>query len=418
MNSNKWDFIPAETFCIKVTDGTHDSPKRVESGKKLITSKHMNEFNLDFQNAYMISNEDFEQINQRSKVDQYDLIFSMIGTVGNVYLEKDNKIDYVVKNVGIFKNKNKLDALWLFYYLKSNLAKEYLYSHLNGSTQQYITLDSLRKYPILNPNLNTKKQIVKILSSLDDKIELNQKINMNLEQLAQTLYKRWFVDFEFPNEKGLPYQSSGGEMVESELGLIPKGWEVNKLGDRFNFIGGFSFKGNRGLNSGKYKIITIKNVQDGKLDLSSFTLIDEYPEKIKSNQILAKGDILLSLTGNVGRICIVNQDNCLLNQRVEKIEPKNNKLRGYLYIYLRNIDTFNKMLSLSKGSAQQNLSPIEVSNIKVAINEKEAFLFETFSSIIEQILNGQIETAYLEKLRDELLPKLMSGEIEVPVREN
>jgi type I restriction enzyme S subunit len=255
------------------------------------------------------------------------------------------------------------------------------------------------------------------LSNIDNKLEHNFKINKKLEELAQTHYKRWFVDFEFPNEKGEPYKSSGGEMVDSELGFIPKGWEVKDLNDIFEFTGGFTFKGNREDYNHKFKIITIKNVQDGIMDFSKVSSIETVPDKVKKDQFLNIGDILVSLTGNVGRICLVNQINCLLNQRVEKIKSKDTFLNGFCYFYFRNNNTYNKLISLSKGSAQQNLSPVEVSKLKIAIPANETMPFIIFDNLVNSVLNNQIQNNKLAELRDLLLPKLMSGEIEVPIEE-
>jgi type I restriction enzyme S subunit len=201
-------------------------------------------------------------------------------------------------------------------------------------------------------------------------------------------------------------------MVESELGMIPKGWEIVTLKSLNKFIGGFSFKGNRNDSIGKFKIITIGNVLDGLMDLSKSTSIEVLPDKLKEEQKLNIGDILLSLTGNVGRVCMVNTDLCLLNQRVEKLQPIQNEFRGFMYFLMRSTTMFNTLQSLSRGSAQQNLSPVEVSNLKIAFSRKNT-LFEAFNSIRDLILNNQLENIRIISLRDLLLPRLMSGEIEV-----
>ena len=139
--------------------------------------------------------------------------------------------DFAIKNIGLFKNKGEIEAKWLFYYLRSPLATNYIKSHSSGSTQQYLTLDLLRRFPVVTSPRIDQLNILKILSSLDDKIELNRKMNKTLEEIGKALFKRWFVDFEFPYDQGKPYKSSGGEMVNSELGEIPKGWKVQNMGE-------------------------------------------------------------------------------------------------------------------------------------------------------------------------------------------
>jgi type I restriction enzyme S subunit len=414
MISSDWEFIVAEDYCVKVTDGTHDSPKRVEVGKKLITSRHMNEFDLEFHNAYLISQEDYEKINERSKVDQYDVIFSMIGTVGTLYLEKSRYIDYVVKNVGIFKSKNEVDAKWLYYYLKSPIAKEYLFSHLSGSTQQYITLNSLRKYPILSPNLDSKQSIVHILSSLDDKIELNNKINKNLEDLAQTLYKRWFVDFEFPNEFGETYMSSGGEMVESEFGLIPKGWSVDTIGNLVDCIKEATKPGSH-LKGRKY--VPIDTLQSKKLTLSDYK---SFSEANSSLILFEKMDILVgamrvyfhkvNLSFYPG---ITRTTTFVLRSKSEFEVPFN-------LLTLNQDSTIDYANGTSKGSTmpyavwQNALDKYKV--INPGIDVKKSF-YDLIMPNLELINTYNEQNSKLVRLRDELLPKLMSGEMEVPIEE-
>ncbi|WP_156285715.1 restriction endonuclease subunit S [Oceanivirga salmonicida] len=177
----KRKMILAEKFCLNVTDGTHYSPKYIENGKKLVTSKHLNRYNIDFSSAKNISESDFIEINKRSKVDQYDILISMIGTVGNIYIEKNNKIEYACKNVGIFKMGGDYQkAYYLYYYLQSKKGQEYIVSNLRGTTQSYLTLNSLRKFPIGIFEEKIQNKIVSILKNIDDKIELNSKINDNL----------------------------------------------------------------------------------------------------------------------------------------------------------------------------------------------------------------------------------------------
>ena len=141
----------------------------------------------------------------------------------------------------------------------------------------------------------------------------NRQINDNLEQQAQALFKSWFVDFE-------PFKD--GEFVNSEFGMIPKGWRTGVLSDIIEILSGFAFKSNTFEFEGKYKLVTIKAVQDGYLELNGADGINDVPVKVPRHCFLKKKDILLSLTGNVGRCCLVNSDNLLLNQRVAKIEPK------------------------------------------------------------------------------------------------
>lgn len=306
---------------------------------------------------------------------------------------------------------------FLFYMLKAK--KNKIESIAGGSTFKEVSGKVVKEFKIPIPPLNEQKAIAHILSTLDDKIEVNNQINKTLENMAQAIFKQWFVDFEFPNEDGEPYKSSGGEMVESELGLIPKGWGVGEISDVVEFLGGFSFMSKDYLETGKYKVITIKNVLDGKFDSSSVKYLDIIPEKVKDVQKLEKGDILMSLTGNVARVCIVSENDCLLNQRVAKIQEKSRFSRGYIYVLFRSQLVKEILLAIAKGTAQLNLSPVEAQKMKIIIPCDKVIdkISVIYDSLFNLLLQSTDEIKLLEKFRDSLLPKLMSGEIRVPMDE-
>ncbi len=424
MSYNQIEYVEAREYCSKVTDGTHDSPKKVDEGKKLITSKHLKEYSLDFDKAYLISQEDYEKVNSRSKVEQYDLLYSMIGTVGEVYLEKSPIIEYAVKNVGIFKVGNKLDSKWLYYYLKSSQAKEYLFSHLSGSTQQYITLGSLRKFPIPMVDDKIREIIVEILSSLDEKIELNNKINKNLEEMAQVLYKQWFVDFEFPNEDGEPYKSSGGEMIESELGLIPKGWEVVELSSIADIDRGLSYKGKHLCEEGT-PMINLGNIKP--LGGFIYKKIKFYNGEYKPRHIVKAGDIIIANTDMTAKREILGtpilvplryEGDIIYSHHLYAI--RNIKLaKEYMFYYFKS-DIFKKMAeNYANGTTVLAIGKRDVQKVKVLVPKLELinnFVGFAENSLIKVELN-ELENSKLANTRDTLLPKLMSGEIKVPIKE-
>ncbi len=184
----EWEVVQAEKICSKVTDGTHDTPKPVESGYFLITSKHIKNGQVDFSDAYFISEKDFDEVNKRSKVDGYDVLFSMIGTVGETTIVRENYPKFAIKNVGLFKtNNNKILALWLHYYFKSKFAENYIRNSLKGSTQKYIPLFALRSFPIIVPSPSEQKKIAEILSTVDKRLELLRKKKEKLERVKKGL---------------------------------------------------------------------------------------------------------------------------------------------------------------------------------------------------------------------------------------
>lgn len=334
-----------------------------------------------------------------------DLLFAWACTFGPHIWKEDNTIfHYHIWK--IVEDKDVVDRRFFYYYLK--FATGGFLGALNGSVMVHITKSSMEKMIIRIPKkLEDQRRIASILSSLDRKIELNNKINTDLEEMAQAIFKNWFVDFE-------PFKD--GKFVDSELGMIPEGWKVGTIGDIVEFQNGFAFSSKDFSENGEYKIITIKSVQDGCLVTDGSSKVTEYPTKMPAYCKLQSGDILLSLTGNVGRCCLVTETNLLLNQRVAKIKAKECYDNSFSYALFRLKETKELLISISRGTAQANLSPVEASKLPMVIPSEDAR--KSFSMISDSIMNKiisiHIENSRLSLLRDTLLPRLMSGELEVP----
>lgn len=301
-------------------------------------------------------------------------------------------------------NTDKVDPKFLFY----SICKRDFASMNVGSAVPSMTVNILNDIQISYPkNIEDQRRIASILSSLDRKIELNNKINADLEEMAQAIFKNWFVDFE-------PFKD--GKFVDSELGMIPEGWKVGTIGDIVEFQNGFAFSSKDFSENGEYKIITIKSVQDGYLVTDGSSKVTEYPTKMPAYCKLQSGDILLSLTGNVGRCCLVTEPNLLLNQRVAKIKAKESYDNSFSYALFRLKETKELLISISRGTAQANLSPVEASKLPMVIPSEDARKnFSMISdTIMDKIISIHIESSRLSTLRDTLLPRLMSGELEVP----
>ena len=302
-------------------------------------------------------------------------------------------------------NNEVADYEFVYYLLKNDYTT--LASLANGGAQQNLNAQIIKDYVLQMPSLADQRRIASILSSLDRKIELNNKINADLEEMAQAIFKNWFVDFE-------PFKD--GKFVDSELGMIPEGWKVGTIGDIVEFQNGFTFSSKDFSENGEYKIITIKSVQDGCLVTEGTSKVTEYPTKMPAYCKLQSGDILLSLTGNVGRCCLVTETNLLLNQRVAKIKAKECYDNSFSYALFRLKETKELLISISRGTAQANLSPVEASKLPMVIPSEDAR--KSFSMISDSIMNKiisiHIENSRLSSLRDTLLPRLMSGELEVP----
>lgn len=278
-----------------------------------------------------------------------------------------------------------VDYLFLFYLLKYNRDK--IESMGSGTTFKEVSGSTMKNIEVTVPeSIEIQRKIAGILNSIDSKIENNIKINDNLEQQAQAMVS---------------------EYAERTL-------YSSVFSDIMNFDNGFAFQSSTYLPSGKYKIITIKNVQDGYIDSTGSAFIDSLPQRMKDNCILNIGDVLLSLTGNVGRVGIVCEENLLLNQRVAKIVPIDNKLLPFLYFVFRQSGIKTKLETIAKGTAQLNLSPIETLKLTIPYEERSAVqLSQQLEPLYRKIINNNQESYSFALLRDTLLPKLMSGEIDV-----
>jgi len=290
----------------------------------------------------------------------------------------------------VFSNTPLQKAVNLSYYLIQDDIVSYLDSIAEGSTSAYpsLTPDVIADLEISLPPLSEQEVIASILSSLDDKIDLLQRQNKTLEKLAEMLFRQSFTEESCP---------------------------VGKVSDLIEILSGFAFKSTDFRENGSYRLVTIKNVQDGFLDLSTTDLLQELPEGMPTYCQLQKGDILLSLTGNVGRCCLVTEDGLLLNQRVAKLEPKEPRDFAFAYTFFRLSSTRQQLEELAKGTAQPNLSPIETKDLEMPVPQTERL--ESFAvranALAEKILDNYLHIRTLTRMRDTLLPKLMSGEVRV-----
>ena len=289
-------------------------------------------------------------------------------------------------DVLVFSAKEGVDPKYLYYVLANDSFFAYSTATSKGTKMPRGDKTSIMQYQIEKVDSPTQKKIAAILSALDEKIAINRAINENLERQAQAMVS---------------------EYAERTL-------YSSVFSDIMNFDNGFAFQSSTYLPSGKYKIITIKNVQDGYIDSTGSAFIDSLPQRMKDNCILNIGDVLLSLTGNVGRVGIVCEENLLLNQRVAKIVPIDNKLLPFLYFVFRQSGIKTKLETIAKGTAQLNLSPIETLKLTIPYEERSAVqLSQQLEPLYRKIINNNQESYSFALLRDTLLPKLMSGEIDV-----
>ena len=342
--------------------------------------------------------------------------------VGYVAIAKNN----VSTNQG-FRSlipRDNVKAEFLFYLLKNNIG--ILKSNASGTTFGELSGSRLKALRFAFPDVIEQHRIASILSSLDSKIELNQQMNKTLEEIAQAIFKRWFIDFEFPNENGEPYKSSGGEMVESELGMIPKGWYVDNLGKYVEVVKGCSYS-SIDLKPSDTALVTLKSInRGGGFNRNGYK---EYVGKYKDNQIVKEGDVLLAqtdLTQNgdvIGRPAFFHGETTyskvIASLDLQIIRPLNG-FSKYFVFYLLDTDSFHEhALSHTNGTTVLHLDRNAVSEFRCIIPKND--ILDQFDAVVSQILslenNNLQEINYLTEIRDLLLPKLMTGKIRVPLGE-
>lgn len=314
-------------------------------------------------------------------INDKSICVSCIGTIGKVFMPSGLAITNQQIN-SITEIKNFVLPDYLYYYL--TIHQKDIENLAGGTTMPIVNKTSFEQLEVEIPDLETQKKIVRILFALDQKIELNNQQNKTIEKQALALVQKY---------------------INNEKGTV-------KLKEIMSFDNGFAFKSKDYVDSGKYKVITIKNVQDGLIDSSSAQFVTDYPKDMRDYHKLSVGDVLLSLTGNVGRVGIVFEENLLLNQRVAKVKPKDENLLPFLYFFFRKKDFKQKLEALAKGTAQLNLSPVETLNEKIAYSDQPVLeLSNRLKPFFEKIVLNNQNNKTLSSIRDSLLPKLMSGEI-------
>ena len=308
-----------------VRDGTHDSPKYIEKGFPLITSKNLlQNGNINFDNVNYISEKDYMKINKRSEVSNGDILFGMIGTIGNPVLVKSNK-KFAIKNVALIKEEKNLKNSYLIHYLNSNKISKQFYKYHAGGTQKFIALGLIRNLIINTPNINEQKKIADFLSAIDKKIKLMEKKYHHYNHFKKYLLQNFFND---------NYSCNGFKKLFGESELI-------KLGELANIQ-----TGNKDLKDKK---------EDGKYP---FFVRSEKIERIDSYSFDGEA-ILIPGDGKIGEIYHYINGKFDYHQRVYKISNFENVMGKYLYYYLEE----NFLREAKRNTAKATVDSLRLSTI-------------------------------------------------------
>lgn len=384
--SMEWKEVRLGDVCSELSDGLHKAPKFIVNGEYIfVNAKNLyNGYILDNDPTKKTSHEEY--LKYKKPLGKHTILYSIDGTIGNIAKYRGEKCVLGKGACYINCNPEIVESSYLYYQLQSPHFKSYIHLMSTGSTIKHISLKTMRDYVFELPSLEDQRRIASILSSLDRKIELNNKINADLKEMAQAIFKNWFVDFE-------PFKD--GKFVDSELGMIPEGWKVGTLGELCNFKRGKNLLTKNAIDEGV-------PVVAGGLEPSCY------------HNVANTGAPVITVSGsgaNAGfmrmyHVPVWASDCSFIDISCENFY--------FVYCFLK---VNSKLLKHAQtGAVQPHVKPSDIHDFELVIPDKESIydFQDKVKSFFDKIASIQKENSRLSLLRDTLLPRLMSGEIEVP----
>ena len=347
----------------------------------------------------------------KKKIKNGDILFSEIRPKNKRYAVVDvsNPNDYVV-STKLMVLRIKDPSKYYLQYIYQQLISQKMLHQINeiaesrSGTFPQITFDAIKNIELTPPPLEEQKRIADIFTVLDDKIELNNQMNQTLEEIASLLYKRWFVDFEFPDDKGNPYKSNGGEMLESELGMIPKGWEVKNLTEIAKFVNGLAMQKFRPqINEESLPVLKIKELISNSVSKST----ERCKKNIKDEVKVFDGDIIFSWSGTLA-VKIWSGGEAGLNQHLFKVTSSIYPKWLYYLIVLYNLNNF-KSIASDKATTMGHINRSHLEKTyftipQIKIINKEYTYMET---IIDKIIENKVNIKYLQETKEKVISNLI-----------
>ncbi|KAA2219905.1 restriction endonuclease subunit S [Maribacter flavus] len=401
-----WKTYKLEDLVTKLGDGIHGTPKYSDNGEYYFINGNnlVDDKILIKPDTKRVSKNEYEK--HKRELNDRTLLVSINGTIGKVAYYNNEKV-MLGKSACYFNVKEDVDKAFIKQVISSKYFIDYLESNYTGSVIKNVSLKSMREMPINLPPLLEQKAIAKILSAIDDKIENNLAMNKTLEEMAMALYKHWFVDFG-------PFQE--GNFIDSELGPIPEGWEVKKLGEIYNTTSGGtpSRKKLEYYENGTIPWVKSKELY-GNFIIETEEKITELGLSKSSAKLVPEKTVMLAMYGaTVGESSILSKRACS-NQAICSIMQKE---LSYVYIFQFLRYFKNDILNQAVGSAQQNISQAIIKDLQIIVPPRNLNIFKEIEMLYSQIEENLIENQILTQLRDTLLPKLISGEVRLKEFEN
>ena len=398
----EWKEVRLGDVCSELSDGLHKAPKFIEKGEYIfVNAKNLyNGYILDNDPTKKTSREEY--LKYKKPLGKHTILYSIDGTIGNIARYRGEKC--VLGKGACYLNCNPqiVESSYLYYQLQGPHFKSYIHLMSTGSTIKHISLKTMREYVFELPSLTDQRRIASILSSLDRKIELNNKINADLEEMAQAIFKNWFVDFE-------PFKD--GKFVDSELGMIPEGWKVGRLTEIASYMNGLAMQKFPPENDeDSLPVLKIKELGQGFCGPDS----DRCSCNIKDECKVHNGDVIFSWSGTL-LVDVWCGGDCGLNQHLFKVTSKEYPKWFYYYWTKHHLQEFIH-IAKDKAVTMGHIKRGHLEEALVAIPDNDSMerAHELFEPILSKMISLRLENSRLSLLRDTLLPRLMSGELEVP----
>ena len=418
--------IKLSDCCRSISDGDHMPPPKSAEGIPFLTISNIDSNNhLTFENTMFVPKDYWDQVDEKRKAQPGDVLLSVTGSYGiPVYVDFDREFVFQ-RHIAILKpDNNVILGKYLYYLLKNPSTKKIIDKLVTGAIQKTLGLDTIRNMSFDIPSIEEQQHALSILSQIDDLIDNNNVICADLESMAKLLYDYWFVQFDFPDENGKPYKSSGGKMVwNDELKReIPEGWEVKSFENCIESINtGLNPRNNFKLNTGgNIRYLTVKNLTtDGTIDFSSCDMIDEEAREIVHRRSdIEVGDILFASISPLGRCHIITNkpETWDINESVFSIRPNYRNMTSlFLYMTFMSEAFIKKAEGSSAGSVFKGIRIAELQRLITVIPPKKVLdaFDQHVKSLFEMKATAFEENQQLASLRDFLLPMLMNGQVKV-----
>lgn len=402
----KWEKVRLEDCCYSISDGDHQPPPKAQQGIPFVTISNINSMNqLDFSDTMFVPKEYYQSLDEKRKVRKGDILYSVVGSFGIPVLIKEERPFVFQRHIAILRPKEDIvDSGFLFYTMLNRDFYAKADAVAIGAAQRTVSLGSLRNIKIDVPSLESQKHIADILSAYDDLIENNQKQIKLLEEAAQRLYKEWFVDLRFPGHENT-------KIVDG----VPEGWNECTVESFGTVITGKTppTSNKEYYTNGKVPFVTIPDMHNVVYPLKTEKRLTIEGAQTQKNKYIPPNSVMISCIGTVGLVSIATEV-CQTNQQINSIILNN---EDDLYFFYESMLRMKDLLDGlgSNGATMTNVNKSKLEKLIIISPSKDIVkqYNDVCKPLFESALNLSRKNVYLKNMREALLPKLMSGEVEV-----